>query len=278
MRAIEKVAEMAKTKSWREIIERYILPEVLKKSGSARGYKISDEYMEVVAEYTQIIRQKDVKMAELLLELAMQRISCGAVPHRYVGVAVSVPLKYVYYSAFDDKPAPMSNACFDFLVRGFPYAVVSNSEKLKRHASAILFGLIFNLDYQTGEPKNGLDLSCINTTSLEVRDWAWQTALDLIPFEEFWKKLVADGWIKYRHFFVENWYKINIAEFHRTLVAYVPPQKAWPDLALDSWERHIGFFHDYWPAVDTKSFFELIGVTSLAQKAKISLKIKCYRP
>lgn len=278
MKAIEKIAELAKTMSWREITDRYILPEVLKKSGSARGYKISDEFMEVVAEYAQIVYAKDTQTAELLLELAMQRISCGAVPHKYTGVAISVPLKYAYYSTFEDKPALMSNACWDFLVRGLPYALTAASEKLKKHAFLILFGLIFNLDYQTGEPKNGLDLSEISVSFAEVKTWVWTTAQNVMVFEDFWKKLVADGWVKYKNFFDANWEKISLPEFHKTLVHYVPPQKAWPDLALDGWERHIGFFHDYWMAVNTQEFFELIGVSGLAQKAKILLKIKCYRP
>ena len=42
---IKKVADLAKEKSWHEIMETYILPEVLKKGGSARGYKISDDFM-----------------------------------------------------------------------------------------------------------------------------------------------------------------------------------------------------------------------------------------
>ena len=48
---IKKVADLAKEKSWHEIMETYILPEVLKKGGSARGYKISDDFMSFVAEY-----------------------------------------------------------------------------------------------------------------------------------------------------------------------------------------------------------------------------------
>ena len=134
------------------------------------------------------------------------------------------------------------------------------------------------LDYQTGELKGELDLSNISATPFQVAEWAWTTAMCLIPFDDLWKKLVSDGWVKYKRFFTDNWEKIDIPEFHKTLVYYVPPQEAWPDLALDGWERHIGFFHDYWVAVDTKRFFELIGVTKITQKAKISLKIKHYRP
>ena len=66
MKAIEKIAEMAKTMSWHEITDRYILPEVLKRSGASRNYQISDEFMEVVAEYAQIIQPQDKKTAELL--------------------------------------------------------------------------------------------------------------------------------------------------------------------------------------------------------------------
>lgn len=278
MKAIEKIAEMAKTMSWHEITDRYILPEVLKISGASRNYQISDEFMEVVAEYAQIIQPQDKKTAELLLEFALQRISCGAVEHAYTGTAISVPLKYACYSTYQDHPAPMSDACYDFLVRGLAYALISDAERLKKHAQAILFALIYNLDYQTGEPKNELDLSHIHTSAQEVKDWAWNTAKEFVPFEELWKKLVADDWTKYKAFFTSNWSKINIPEFHKTLVYYVPPQRAWPDLALDGWERHIGFFHDYWIAVDKQLFFELIGVTKLIKKAKISLKIKHYRP
>lgn len=278
MKTLEKIAEMAKTMSWHNITERFILPEVLKRSGAARGYQISDEFMEVVAEYTQIIHPLDRQTAELLLEFALQRISCGGVEHKYMGNAINVPQKYACYSTFQDKPAPMSDACVDFLIRGLPYALISTSPKLKKHAQAILFALIYNLDYTSGEPKDNLDLSCLSTTAEQLKDWAWKTAEIFIPFEEFWPKLVADGWTKYKKFFTDNWDRIGVSKFHGVLVYHVPPQRAWPDLALDGWERHIGFFHDYWPSVDTKRFFELIGVTKIAQKAKISLKIKYYRP
>lgn len=275
METLQKIAEMAKVMPWRNVMDSYILPEILKSGGSARNYHISDEYMEVVAEFAPLIRNSDSQTAEILLEFAMQRISCGAVKHKYIGAALNVPQKYVYYSTFQDKPAPMNDACFDFLLRAFPYCLVS--DKLKKHASAILFGLIFNLDNNTGKPLNGYSLGDLSVPSEKVMKWAWETALIFIPFEEFWLKLVSDGWLKYKKFFTQNWDKIDIKKFHGALVYYSPPQEVWPVLALDGWERHIGFFHDYWPAVDTKRFFELIGVKSLAQKAKISLKIKHYK-
>jgi len=274
MELLEKIAEMAKVKSWHEVMDNFILPEVLKYGGSTRGYQISDEYMTVCAEFGQIIYQSDVKTAEVLLEFAMQRLSCGAVKHKYLGTALNVPQKYVYYSTFQDKPAPMSEACWDFLQRGFPVCLVV--EKLKKHARAILMGLIYNLDYKTGQPINGYQLGDVDQSNFSIKDWAWCTAKALIPFEEFWPLLVKDDWLKYKDYFTSQWDKFDLNKFHSALVAKVPAQEAWPDLALDGWERHIAFFHQYWPMVDTKRFFELIGVTSLAKKAKISLKIKYY--
>ena len=276
MEVLEKIAEMAKEMSWHEIMERFILPQVLKKGGQTRDYQISDEYMTVVAEYAQIIWQNDRQTADILIEFAMQRISYGAVKHKYQGVAINVPQKYVYYSTFQDHEAPMSDACFDFLQRGLPYAFVSENAKVKKHAFAILFGLIYNLDFETGEPLNGYALGDIKTPAKEVQSWAWETALIFVPFEEFWPKLVDDNWLKYKRFFVSNWEKIGVRKFHKKLAEKMPPQKAWQALALDGWERHIGFFHDYWPMVDKDLFFETIGVSELAKKVKISLKIKYY--
>ena len=120
MEVLEKIAEMAKEMLWQEIMERFILPQVLKKGGQARNYQISDEYMTVVAEYVPLIWESDKQTADILLEFAMQRISCGAVKHAYQGVAINVPQKYVYYSTFQDHEALMSDACFDFLQRGLP--------------------------------------------------------------------------------------------------------------------------------------------------------------
>ncbi len=274
METIEKIAAMAKEKSWSEIMNNFILPEVLKAGGSARNYQISDEYMSVIAEFGQIIYQSDKKTAEVLLEFAMQRISCGAVKHPYLGAALNVPQRYVYYSTFQDKPALMSEACFDFLQRGLPYCLVS--EKLKKHARAILMGLIYNLDYNTGQPINGYNLGEMAQKSVEITQWAWGTAKIFIPFEEFWPLLVKDNWLKYKPYFTVRWGKIDLKKFYGALVARTPVQEAWPDLALDGWERHIAFFHQYWHAVDTKRFFELIGVKGTLKKAKISLRIKYY--
>ncbi len=275
MEILEKIAEMAKTKSWQEIINNFILPEVLKKGGSARGYKISDDFMSIIAENIVFIRMENKELADAMLELAMQRISCGAVNHPYLGTMLNLPMRYTHYSTFQDKPAPMSDACFDFLQRGLPYCFF-DSPKLKKHAEAILFGLVFNLDYKTGEPSKDLDLSNVNTPAYEIMLWAWSATQLFVGFDVFWRKLIADDWHKYRKFFIENRNKINVKDFHKELVVRYPPQKIWRELAKEDWEYHIGFFHDYWSMLDRKEFFEIIGVTNLLQKAKISRRIKNY--
>lgn len=274
METLKKIAEMANGKHWREVIDNFILPEVLKRGGSPRNYQISDEYMTVVAEFAPLVWAEDKEAAELLLEFAMQRISCGAVKHSDMGSALNVPQRYVYYSTFQDKPALMSKACWDFMERAFSYALVS--DKLKKHAKAILFGLIFNLDYKSGRPLNSYDLGELSDSAKEVKDFVWRLALEILPFDEFWKKLVSDGWIKYKSFFDANWDKIDINEFHKTLIYYVPAQKAWRDLVLDGWERHIAFFHNNWNAVDDAEFYKMVGAKNLIQKAKIIMKIRTY--
>ena len=275
MEILERVAEMAKTKSWQEIIDNFILPEVLKKSGAPRGYKISDDFMSIVAENIVFIRMENKELADVMLELAMQRISCGAVKHPYLGTMLKLPVRYAYYSTIKDKPAPMNDACFDFLQRGLPYGF-SASPKIKEHAEAILFGLIFNLDYKTGKPLNNFNLSEVNTPSYEIMKWAWSTAKCFVAFDLFWRKLIGDDWRKYRAFFVENRNKISVKELHQELVVRYPPQKIWRELAKEDWEYHIGFFHTQWSMIDKKEFFEIIGVTNLLQKAKISRRIKNY--
>ena len=204
----------------------------------------------------------------------MQRLSCGAVKHQYLGTALRIPLKYVHYAATQDEPALMSWACWDFLQRGFPFCMTDSS--LQEHARAILFGLIFNLNADTGKPLKGYNLGMLCVKPAEVKDWAWETAFKYVPLEEFWPNLVDDGWTKYKNFFDANWSRIDLKEFHNRLVQKFQPQMVWRDLA-DDWERHIGFFHAYWYIIDKQKFFAAIGVKGTLNKLKVAMKIKHYQ-
>ncbi len=272
----DKIEELKKTQNWKQIAEGYILPEILHHGGSERNYVISDEYMQLMSEYGAEIFSADTYIAEVLLEFGMQRISLGAVKHRMTSVALAVPQKYVYYSTFQDKPAMMTDACFEFLQDCLPICL--KSPKLKKHARLILFGLITNLDYETGAELNGYKLAneLLHYPLAEVKDEAWIIGLKNVDFTEFWTELVHDKWTKYKMFFEANWEKIDIRKFHQAVLYRSPAQEAWPDLARDSWERHIAFFHDNWNAVNKDEFFAIIGKEGLWDKAKVTIKIKHY--
>lgn len=272
-----EIMNLLLSKTWLQITEQYVLPEILKKGGSARNYVISDDYMLFMSDYAALICDSDFKTGSVLLEIGMQRLSCGAVKHLAATTVLALPQRYVFYSTFFDKPALLSDACFAFLQNCLPLCF--KKESLQKHAQQILFGLICNLDSKTGAELNGYVLAnpTLTFSNKQVFDWAWQTGLECMDFEAFWTELARDNWCKYKDFFVQNWDKIDIRKFHGEILYRQPAQLAWPALAEDSWQRHIGFFHDHWMAVDKERFYNIINKHGLFNKAKVSYKIKHYK-
>lgn len=101
--------------SQNEVVNKVILPIIVQPTGQdIRGWRIGDDYMSLMAEFGEYCWQQDAFTGEILLEIALQRISCGAVLHEASSYKI-LPEAYRKYSAMCDQPGLMSDACFNFL-------------------------------------------------------------------------------------------------------------------------------------------------------------------
>lgn len=64
----------------RELVDNYILPRGVEPTGQdTRGWRISPQFMQFMAGWGQYCVKEDRFTGELLMEIAMQRLSCGAI-------------------------------------------------------------------------------------------------------------------------------------------------------------------------------------------------------
>ncbi len=190
--------------SQNEVVNKVILPIIVQPTGQdIRGWRIGDDYMSLIAEFGEYCWQQDAFTGEILLEIALQRISCGAVLHEASSYKI-LPEAYWKYSAMCDQPGLMSDACFDFLQKQI---VTCLKAKLTReHAQKIIFGLIDHLDEQ-GNELNGymLKYGHFHTDTQTVFSWAWETAGKYFTYEELYDHFATpERWERFIPFFKEN--------------------------------------------------------------------------
>lgn len=215
-----KVAELSGTDvnelsslSHSRLVNEVILPVILNPGGQdIRGWRIGDDYMMLLAEFGEYCLQQDYFTGEIMLEIALQRLSCGAVLHESSRYDI-LPKEYYKYSAAWDQYGLMSDACWKFLTKQYKTCLRTNLAK--EHVTKIIFGLIDHLD----EDGNELDRYMLNydhfhTSSKEVFDWAWKTAAKEFSFEKRYTHFATpERWRKYKTFFKENWKEINQKDF-----------------------------------------------------------------
>ncbi|MBP5698511.1 MAG: hypothetical protein J6W96_03175 [Alphaproteobacteria bacterium] len=131
-----------------QIVERFILPLAVKPAGEERGSKISKEFMQFMADYGQYCMKLDRKSGELLMELAMQRISQGTVLHDEYDLVNSLPISFQAYTTEQDQLCPMRQADWNFIKKNILFCCQSLATKQYiEHACKILKGLLVCFSY-----------------------------------------------------------------------------------------------------------------------------------
>lgn len=130
------------------LVDDFILPKALGVGGSEKRFPhISDEFMSFMAEFGQECITRDRRTGEVLMELAMQRISCGAIATEEYDFIGSLPPEYQRYTAVYDEAALMSQACWDFIERNIQFCVEGLENKTwRKHAISILWSLVENIN------------------------------------------------------------------------------------------------------------------------------------
>ena len=106
---------------------------------------ITDDFMNFVAKYINEIKAQSSMTAELLLEIALQRVLRGAVivpspTSNWSTLLNKLPRKYSYYSSFWDEEHIMTNGCYNFIMTALENGF--DNAKTKEEAADICFGLM----------------------------------------------------------------------------------------------------------------------------------------
>lgn len=193
-----------------DLIEYVILAQIVKPTGpDTRGKYISDDFMELMADFGQELYKKDVLIGQVLFEVAMQRISYDAI-HNQRTILTSLPAPYRKYSVYFDEPGPISLGCFHFLQKQGEF--VLGIDGCRKHMEDILFGIIDHWDKNGHEQGEHMLPSAVDGATLYQQ--AWIILHKCIPFKKLWQHCATpDSWQQRKVFFQENWKRIDHKEF-----------------------------------------------------------------
>lgn len=204
------------------LIKDYILPCIVNKGGQdIRGWRLSPTFMKLMARFGADFVHEANEEGNILMELAMQRLSMGAVLHEGVHLIHILPAEYQKYSAAWDQFGIMDEACWQFVVKQLPFCLTSLKPAFSDHAKKILFGM---LEHLTPEG---------------------QTTGDYMWAEDVCKVSVKEAW---------EW-----AE-HVGVVTYSASEIAQHFAKTDSWRSHTSFLARYNSSIDWEQFFYFISL------------------
>ncbi len=216
---IEKLSGISVTgMSAAEIVNKVVLPRIVQPTGQyIRGWRIGDSFMNLMADFAPDFCQADSFTGNILLEIAMQRLSCGAVLHDPTPVNDALPAGYKQYSAAYDQPGLMNEACWNFIRKQAAYCL--SNPQTRDHMAKILFGLHDYLDAE-GKELHGYMLGSIGShiSGKEVFAFATETITNNMTFQEQYEHFAIPGRFKSnKEFFRSNWSKINADDLAKRL-------------------------------------------------------------
>lgn len=220
---LQKIAELSGVEiktlqhmNGRQLADEVILPKIVVIGGQdTRGWRIGDDFMQLMADYAPELYRNDSYSGEILLELALQRLSKGAVLHEAHHLINSLPPAYKKYSAAYDQYGLMSDACWSFLVKQTPFCLKTNAAE---HTRKIIFGLLDHLTPQ-GEALNGFMPGSLDfkVSAKEMYDTMWEMT-SLLSFEVLYEHFATpQRYKKYSFWLKDNWERIDQKDFFRRI-------------------------------------------------------------
>lgn len=204
---LEKVTGVnnLENRSWQDVVDNVILPMMAYPADQRN--RIGNAFMKFMAEFTQDVCRKDEHLGNIMLEIAMQRISDGAVlhPEDQTPTFEALPQAYRTYGSqngyLGGEPGLMGKECEDFIVNALP--VCLEHAKTRSHALAITFGLVHYLN-EDGEEQEGYMLDSVA--------YAPNGKL-LYTLAKQWAEKYADEETIFRHYAQPNQWRKHIAWF-----------------------------------------------------------------
>lgn len=199
-------------KNWSDIVNQVILPKMAGPKNKAQSrYMINDMFMNLIAKYAYDISCKDQTLAPILFEVALQRLSCGAVLHDSTPWPEPLPMKYWEYSSRWDERHVMTEGCYNFIMYGIEQAL--KFDMTRNHALKILFGLMEYTD-ANGNVASGFMLSDFKDKAAKLYHHAETLVERHASFEEIFPYYARIGqWEKHILYLSQNKKKINWSVF-----------------------------------------------------------------
>lgn len=133
-------------RSQRNIVRCYVLDQLVGQAFDRESKVLSAKFMNFMAEYGQYCVQQDRKSGELLMEIALQRITQGGIPHADYDCLLALDEPYWNYSAADDAERPLDAACVGFLMNNLKFCLDNlTNETWRHHAELIKDGILIRL-------------------------------------------------------------------------------------------------------------------------------------
>lgn len=210
---IERVTKVnnLQNKPWKEVVDTVILPKM---AGSAETrWAINDMFMNFVAEYAYDISLKDTYTSTAILEIGLQRLSCGAVIHEATPWPEPLPREYWSYSSKWDEGHVMTEGCYNFIMKAMEPCL--NNQQTRSHALKILFGLMEHISPNDGvSPAAYSALVNFGSKAMVLFAHAKELAEKYATFDELYSHYAKPvQWQKHKCWFAEHYSELDWNKF-----------------------------------------------------------------
>lgn len=200
---IEKVTRVSNLNqmSWQEIVEKVVLPKMA--GPRETRWCINDMFMNFVADNAYSIYITDKYLAGVLFEIALQRLSCGAVLHEPTSWPEPLPKQYWDYSSKWDEAHVMTDGCYNFLCKAMDACM--KCEMTRSHALKVLLGLVSHISPNGSVNYGYLLPKEIEKNSVKLYAYAERTAEEFGTFEELYQSYARpEQWAKHKVWFADH--------------------------------------------------------------------------
>lgn len=185
--------------TWKEIVDTVVFPEMA--GPRETRWCISDQFMNFVAKFAGKIRNQDFHLATAIFEVALQRLSCGAITHDATPWPEPLPKEYWDYSSKWDEAHVLTKGCYNFIMNAIEYCLLNYVTR--SHALEILFGIQAGKIWDDDSPKS-VDLVNHSTALL----------LKYATFDEMYSHFARPAqWMKHKAWFANNFSQIDWKKF-----------------------------------------------------------------
>ena len=202
---IKKIEELTgcnnlKKMSWQQVVDNIILPKM---AGQDTRTSINDMYMNFMADYAYDVYCINKDMANVLFEVALQRLSCGAVMYSTTYTLERLHQDYWSYSSLNDEPCDMTEGCYNFIMKASEICLKYGNEVTKLHTLEILLELINRIF--PGEPFDYDSLGEFINKAEDLYKHSEKLVEQFAPYEMLYINYSKpDQWKKHKIWFAKN--------------------------------------------------------------------------